>query len=131
VRNIVGKDSSIAQKSTGTSLIEQFMYPKFGPGQMWEEVSRIIRAKGGEIYLSHKVTGLNGHENRIIGVKVKNILTGEETTKKADYCFSTMPVRDLVESLAGDVPRDVQQVANGLIYRDFITVALLLKKLKI
>ncbi|MDO9465005.1 MAG: NAD(P)/FAD-dependent oxidoreductase [bacterium] len=119
------------QKNTETSLIGQFLYPKFGPGQMWEQVARIIKEKGGEIYLKHKVIGLNHHDNEIVEAALKEKTTNELITKTADYFFSTMPVRDLIQSLQNDVPREIQQVAQGLMYRDFITVGLLLRKLKI
>jgi len=119
------------QKNTETSLIGQFMYPKFGPGQMWEQVARIIKEKGGEIYLKHKVIGLKHHDNKIVGAVVKEKTTNDLITKTADYFFSTMPVRDLIQSLQNDVPREIRQVAHGLMYRDFITAGLLLRKLKI
>jgi len=131
LKSIVSKDPSIAQKNTETSLIEQFMYPKFGPGQMWEEVARIVKEKGGEIYLRHRVIGLNQQDNEVVEVEVKDEITGHIMTKKGDYFFSTMPVKELIQSLGEGVPQEVQQVAQGLMYRDFITVGLLLKKLKI
>lgn len=59
LKQIFVKDSSIQQKGTETSLIEQFLYPKLGPGQLWEEVASLIKEKGGEIYLHHKVTGID------------------------------------------------------------------------
>ena len=130
-RNILSKDSSIAQKSTETSLIGQFMYPKFGPGQMWQEVASSVKKKGGEIYLMQRVIGLKHQDNKIVGVKVKDETTGEITTKKGDYFLSTTAVKELIQSLGEGVPQKVQQVAQGLMYRDFITVGLLLKKLKI
>ena len=119
------------QKNTETSLIGQFMYPKLGPGQMWEQVARIIKEKGGEIYLKHKVIGLKHHDNEMVEAVVKDEITSELITKTADYFFSTMPVKELIQSLQNGVPREVRHVANGLIYRDFITVGLLLRKLKI
>ena len=119
------------QKNTETSLIGQFMYPKLGPGQMWEQVARIIKEKGGEIYLKHKVIGLKRHDNKIVEAQVKEKTTNELITKTADYFFSTMPVKELIQSLQNDVPREVHHVAHGLIYRDFITAGLLLRKLKI
>jgi len=57
--------------------------------------------------------------------------TGQTITQQADYFFSTMPVKDLVESLGQTVPDDVKKTADGLVYRGFVTVGLLLKKLKI
>jgi protoporphyrinogen oxidase len=130
-RSIFSRDHSVSQEKTETSLIGRFVYPKYGPGQMWEEVARIITAKGGELYLRHKIVGLGSEDNRIVEAQVRDELTGEVTTHRADYFLSTMPVADLIESLSAPVPDDVQQVAQGLLYRDFITVGLLLKKLRI
>ena len=130
IKSIFTKDDSIHQKKTETSLIEQFMYPKFGPGQLWEELARKIIAKGGKIHLDCKVTGLTSNQNMITSVRVSDIKNGDCRDEKADYFFSTMPVKDLINSM-NDVPDKVTEIANGLIYRDFITVGLLLKKLKI
>jgi protoporphyrinogen oxidase len=125
------KDSSIAQKDIETSLIGRFMYPKFGPGQMWEEVARIIKEKNGEIYLSHRVIGLKYKDYKIVGVIVRNDITGGVKTLEGDYFFSTMPVKNLIRALGEGLPPKVKEVAEKLMYRDFITVGLLLKKLKI
>lgn len=122
---------SVRQKNTETSLIEQFLYPKFGPGQIWEEVAKIVKEKGGAIYLKHRIVELVPDGNRIIKAKIRNEDTGELYTVKGDYFFSTMPVKDLIQSLGDIVPPHIQKIARGLIYRDFITVGLLLKKLKI
>ena len=130
IKSIFKKDDSIHQKNTETSLIEQFMYPKFGPGQLWEELARKIEAKGGKIYLECKVTGITSNQNEITSVTVHDIKSGENRKEKANYFFSTMPVKDLINSM-NDVPKEVAKIANGLIYRDFITVGLLLKELKI
>jgi len=131
VNNIFFTDSSITQKNTETSLIGYFMYPKFGPGQMWEEVSKNIREKGGELYLSHRVVRLRHEGNMIVEAEVRNETTGGTVTVKGSYFLSTMPVKELIECLGESVPEEVRRVAQGLIYRDFITVGLLLKKLKI
>jgi len=130
IKSIFKKDDSIHQKNTETSLIEQFMYPKFGPGQLWEELARKIEAKGGKIHLGCEVTGLTSDKNKITSVMVHDIRGEVNKVEKADYFFSTMPVKDLINSM-NDVPKKVAEIANGLVYRDFITVGLLLKKLKI
>ena len=131
IKNITSKDSSITQKKTETSLIEQFLYPKFGPGQMWEEVARIVQDRGGEIHLMHRAIGLKADNNKVIEIKIEDQMTGEVNTQKGDYFFSTMPVKELIEYFDGNVPQQVKEVAQGLLYRDFITVGLLLRKLKI
>lgn len=125
------KDQSITQKKTETSLIEHFMYPKFGPGQMWNEVAKIVKEKGGEIYKDHKVIGIKYKDNKITEVKVKDEINNTIKNQQGDYFFSTMPVKELINCFEEDVPIEVREVANGLIYRDFITVGLLLKKLKV
>lgn len=131
IKNIFSKDSSISQKNTETSLIKKFMYPKFGPGQLWEELAEIIKQKGGEIYKNHEVIGIKQEKNKIIGVTIKDKKTGTVKTQKADYVFSSMPVKDLIKGMGEEAPKEVQRIAKGLRYRDFITVGLLLKKLKI
>jgi len=130
IKKIFAKDSSLAQKGTETSLIEQFMYPKLGPGQFWEDVAKIIKRKGGEIHLNQKVIGLGLESGDIRYVKIKDQNNGQAKIKQADYFLSTMPVKDLVSALETDVPRAVKEVAEGLRYRDFMTVGMLLHKLK-
>jgi protoporphyrinogen oxidase len=114
-----------------TSLIEQFIYPKLGPGQMWEEVARQVRAGGGDILLRRRVTGLQTAGGRVTGVEVVNEETGQAETLRGDWVFSTMPVRDLIAGLSEPAPAAVRDVAAGLVYRDFMTVGLLLRKMKI
>lgn len=124
VKSIFSKKSSAMQKDVETSLIDRFLYPKFGPGQMWEEVAKIVKEKGGEIYMNQEVSGLKVESGKVRAVKV-----GGEWVK-GDYFFSTMPVRDLILGTEGNVPKDVREVAEGLVYRDFITAGLLVEKLK-
>jgi len=130
-KNYFNKETSIDQKKTETSLIEKFIYPKFGPGQLWEEVSRKIEGMGGEIYLENKVIGINISGKQVTGIKVKNNLTEVITEHKCDFLFSSMPVQEFVRAISPSVPNEVKKVANGLMYRDFITVGVLLRKMKI
>lgn len=119
------------EQNVETSLIEKFMYPKLGPGYMWETVAKKIQQKSGVINVNQKIVKINSLNNKIASVITKNTLTGEETEHFADYFISTMPVKDLIESMGDIIPTDVQNVAKNLQYRDFITVGLLLKELKI
>ena len=130
-KKIIFKDKSLGQKNTETSLIEQFMYPKLGPGQMWEEVNRRNIANGATVFMHHAVNGLTLKEGKIVAVKARNTLNQEEVTFTADYVFSTMAVKDLIQAIESGVPADVRKVAQELQYRDFITVGLLLDKLAI
>jgi len=125
------QDKSISQKSVETSLIDHFLYPKFGPGQMWEQVAKIIKEKGGQINCNRKIVGIMPVGNNISEVKIRDEKTGEIETQVADYFFSTMPVKDLIAAFDYGVPQRVSKTAEGLIYRDFITVGLILDKLQI
>jgi protoporphyrinogen oxidase len=123
-------NGTISQKGTETSLIQQFLYPKFGPGQMWEEVARRIKEMGGEIH-----TGRRAERLITDGWKVKALETanpaGERKIFEGDYFFSTAPVQEIMRSFDVAPPKNVLEVSDGLVYRDFITVGLLLRSLKI
>jgi protoporphyrinogen oxidase len=126
------KATGIAQKDTETSLIEYFLYPKLGPGQMWQTVAKIVNKMGGTIVMNSAITGIHAKAGKIISVTVTDTKTGKSKLINGDYFISTMPVNELIASIDGvEVPKNVQKVAAGLPYRDFITVGLLMKKLKI
>ena len=120
----------LAQKGTDTSLIERFMYPKFGPGQLWEHVADQIREKGGEIHMGWKVDRIHCEGRRVASIDAVTA-QGERQTFAGDYFFSTMPMRELVEAMDAPVPENVREVSAGLQYRDFITVGLLADRLKV
>lgn len=122
------KKESIRQKDTETSLIGEFLYPKLGPGELWETVADEIQKLGGELHLNAKVTAFEASEKNVTAVRYTE--NGEEKSLSADYFMSTMPVKDLVNDLP-NVPEDVKRVANGLVYRDFMTVGLLLDSIDI
>jgi protoporphyrinogen oxidase len=124
----------IAQKKTETSLIEKFLYPKFGPGQLWEHAAELVLAAGGEIHFGIQIDRIHLDGNTVTSIEGVNE-TGERVTFAGDYFLSTMPVRDLVRAISAAapaaVPADVTQVSEGLMYRDFITVGLLASKLAV
>jgi len=124
------KSAGLSQKDTETSLIERFLYPKYGPGQMWEEVARKVQAMGGTVITNQAVRQIHARQNRIIGVTTSDA-GGNSSVYEGDFFFSTMPIRDLISSLKAAVPGNVREVSEGLIYRDFITVGLLLEELSI
>jgi protoporphyrinogen oxidase len=123
------KSKDISQKDTETSLIEQFLYPKLGPGQLWEEVAHQVQEMGGTILMHHDVISVNAQDGKIISIEAFNKNDLQTVELKGDYFFSTMPVKELIASLEADVPQNVKEVAAGLQYRDFITVGILLKNL--
>ncbi|MDR0417630.1 MAG: FAD-dependent oxidoreductase, partial [Propionibacteriaceae bacterium] len=87
------------RKGPETSLIEAFLYPKLGPGSMWEEAARQVQAKGGEVRLGQVVERLQVSGDRVVGLVVRDAATGQTTVLEGDYVLSTMPVRDLVAGL--------------------------------
>jgi len=124
----------IAQKKTETSLIEKFLYPKFGPGQLWEHAADVVRGDGGEIHFGIQIDKICVEGNRVVSVEGTNE-AGERATFAGSYFFSTMPVRDLIRAISAHepklVPAEVIEVSEGLMYRDFITVGLLASKLAV
>ncbi len=117
-------------KKVETSLIEQYWYPKYGPGQLWETAASEVEKMGGKIVKNCRVKGAVCEGNRITKVICDTPL-GEKSLE-GDIIVSSMPVKDLVEGISGDKPSDdVIRVASGLPYRDFITVGLLVNKLNL
>ncbi len=132
VKSMFKKDTSIEQKDTETSLISQFLYPKLGPGQLWETVAEDVGTRGATLEKGVCVTGIELSKGRVTGVEVTDQDAGSTRKIECDYLFSTMPIKDLIAALQGEeVPNPVREIAEGLVYRDFITVGLLLDKLKI
>jgi len=122
--------SDLSQKGTQTSLIEQFMYPKFGPGQMWEETARQICEMGGVIHTGRRVDRVFVDGARVVAVQAANA-DGAVETFEGDYFFSTAPIKELMRAFEPEPPDNVLDVSDGLVYRDFITVGLLVDGLKV
>ncbi len=112
-----------------TSLIEEFSYPKLGPGQLWEVTADRIRELGGEILCNSKAVKLHKDKNNRITSVTYETPEGE-VTAEGDIFISSMPVKDLVAGL-NDVPKAEAEIAAGLPYRDYMTVGLLLPKLNL
>ncbi|HEY6412271.1 MAG TPA: NAD(P)/FAD-dependent oxidoreductase [Edaphobacter sp.] len=129
-KSLGGTTKDVLQKKTDTSLIERFMYPKFGPGQLWEHVAGLVQEKGGEVLLGWKVDAIHCDGGRVFSVDAVNE-AGERRTFAGEYFFSTMPMRELVRAIDAPVPENVREVSEGLQYRDFITVGLLVDRLKV
>ena len=106
-----------------TSLIERFLYPKYGPGQMWEVVTERLRAQGVQVALDSPVNRLE-HS----GGRIRAVMTPEKRFE-AETFISTMPVRDLALGLAPQAPARALEIASGLRYRDFVVVGLLYRRL--
>jgi protoporphyrinogen oxidase len=130
LKTVLLKSIGKHQKNVETSLVDYYLYPKYGPGQLWETIAEFVQQQGGVLQYQHTIIGLEDDGVTITGVKVKDESMGTAFTVHADYVFSTMPVRDLVMGMSGAVPDDVRLSAEQLQYRDFITIGLLFPRLK-
>jgi protoporphyrinogen oxidase len=127
-RKLFQSKQDIRQKEVETSLIEQFMYPRLGPGQLWEIVARKVQEMGGVIHTGFNVDQLQVEDGRVRSVSGTDS-SGSKLSFEGDYFFSTMPIQELVVSLSSPVPPALRQISDGLQYRDFVTVGLLVNKL--
>lgn len=116
-------------KKVETSLIEAFLYPKYGPGQLWETAAAQIRLLGGTIRCGCKVTAIKTQGQTITAVCCEQ--NGQSAEIAADVVFSSMAVKDLVAGIEPPPPHEMQRIADGLPYRDFITIGLLVKKINL
>ena len=116
--------------NTETSLIEEFWYPKFGPGHLWETLAKRVESKGGKILKGYKVESINIKNYKIVSVECNTSIG--KLTIDGDIFISSMPVKDLVVGFKGErIPTKMLDIAKGLPYRDFMTVGLLVNKLNL
>jgi len=117
--------ASLNKRSTKIkSLINEFQYPRLGPGQMWETCAERIRDMGGEVHLEHHVETLDVDDGEVRSLQVRT--PSGVRVVEADHVISSMPLRTLVQSLDPAAPPHVADAAAGLRYRDFLVVALML-----
>ena len=128
LKDIFGRVFNSSNRQVETSLIDEFSYPKLGPGQLWELTASEVEKLGGTIVKNAEVIGLNKNGNLINSVTF--IKDGNEFTENADIVISSMPVKDLVAGLNG-VPEKYRKIADGLPYRDYMTVGVLVSKLSL
>lgn len=130
IRDFLDRRLGIQQKKQETSLIEQFFYPKFGPGEFFEDLAAEVERLGGEIRYQQQVVGIEGSPDRhITGLRVKRT-DGTCETVPADFVFSSMPVKDLCAAMPVEwLPDKARTVAETLPYRDFMTAGLLVDRL--
>jgi protoporphyrinogen oxidase len=126
--NSLGRSRDVAQKDVQTSLIERFLYPRLGPGQMWEQVAEKVCAAGGQVHLRRKVIAIDRQDSRIRRVNVQDVESGSTRWVDCDALISTMPVRELIEQLAPP-DAEVRRVAGSLPYRDFMTAGLVVRRM--
>lgn len=117
------------KRKVETSLIEEFSYPKYGPGQLWETVAEEFEKMGGKIVYNCRVEKLKLENGNITEVVCSR--NGAAEIVPCDKVISSMPVRDLVAGFEPAAPSPVADIAAGLPYRDFVTVGLLTSKINL
>ena len=128
IKDFFGKTFKVKNRKVNTSLIEEFKYPKFGPGQLWETTAEEFKKLGGTVIMNASVKKLHKDGNKLTGVTY--IKDGQEVQINGDYVISSMPVRDLVAGI-NDVPEEPARIAAGLPYRDYMTLGVLIPKLNL
>ena len=129
IKDVFGKIFNVKNRKVETSLIEEFKYPKLGPGQLWEVTADEITKLGGTIYKNAKVTKVHKNSDNVLtGLTYE--MDGKEYTMEGDYIISSMPVKDLVAGM-NDVPANEARIAAGLPYRDYMTLGVLVPKIKL
>ena len=129
LKDALMKTFHIRQEKVETSLIEEFAYPKLGPGQLWDVTAEEIQKKGGRIIMNARVTRLHKNEEGVLtGITYEE--NGETKTMEGDVVVSSMPLKDLISGM-NDVPHDIARIANGLPYRDYMTLGVLVPKLNL
>lgn len=118
----------INNKSKETSLIESYYYPKYGPGQMYEEMAKEYKLLGGKLLKEYEVIKINNNKDTIKSITC--IHNTKEVEINGDIFISSMPIKDLVSQM-NKVPNRIKEVAINLPYRDFITILLVLDKIKL
>ena len=129
LKNAIGKQFHGNNRKVETSLIEEFSYPKLGPGELWDVTAEEVKKLGGTILTGARVTGIHKNaQNHITGVTYQQ--NGQEQTMEGDLVISSMPIKDLVAGM-NDVPADPARIAAGLPYRDYMTVGVLIPHLNL
>jgi protoporphyrinogen oxidase len=110
------------------TLIDEFRYPKYGPGEMWERVAQKVREGGNVVGMGQEVVAVKHDGARVTTVAVRDTATGRIGEVSGTNFISTLPIRELIHKLTPVMPAHVMAAADDLKYRDFLTVALVLRK---
>jgi protoporphyrinogen oxidase len=109
------------------TLIEEFSYPRLGPGQMWEMTRDRIREQGGVVHLDRRVVQVE-HDGSKVTAFLARDHDGRLTRYQGHHFLSTLPIRDLIRAMSPAVPAEVLHAAESLRYRDFLTVVLIVDR---
>ena len=127
---IRGRFSRRDRSKQVTSLIEEFQYPKYGPGMMWERCHELVEGQGSKVHFRTKVTKVAHADGRATSVTATDD-SGAETTYDADQVISSMPFPALLRAMDPPPPADVLKAADDLHFRDFLSVSLVVPESKV
>jgi protoporphyrinogen oxidase len=127
MRVLIGRALGIGKRNGQVikTLIDRFRYPMHGPGEMWEELARVVQGRGGVLRMGESVVAMQRRKGGASSVTTATAAGGEHTYRGSHF-ISTMPIRELIGALDPPVPPAVAEAARSLRYRDFITVALII-----
>ncbi len=129
IKDVFGKVFKVKNRKVNTSLIEEFKYPKLGPGELWDVTASEIEKLGGTIIKNAKVIKVKKNADNVL-TSLTYVKDGVETEVEGDIFISSMPLKDLVGGM-NDVPADPARIAAGLPYRDYMTLGVLVPKLNL
>lgn len=121
----IARIGALSGKGVETSLIEQYLYPTYGPGQMWERVAEVIQEKGAEVCMNTRVVELHQENGTVVHAVIES--DGKREKVRTDYVFSSTDIRALLKMIKPAAPENIRAISDALQYRDFLTVGLLMK----
>jgi protoporphyrinogen oxidase len=127
---IRGRFSRRDRSKQVTSLIEEFQYPKYGPGMMWERCHELVEGQGSKVHFGAKVTRVEHRDGKAVSVTALDD-SGAESTHDADHVVSSMPFPALLRALDPPPPAEVLAAADDLHFRDFLSVSLVVPENKV
>jgi hypothetical protein len=125
------RQSLKGKQKVESSLIKEFLYPKYGPGQLWETVAGKVEDMGGKIIRNACVNEIHVQKERVKGLTYLNNSCYKREYIEGDIFISSMPLKDLAFGIGERIPDKIYKIAEGLKYRDFVTIGILVEKLKI
>ncbi|HMF54803.1 MAG TPA: NAD(P)/FAD-dependent oxidoreductase [Pyrinomonadaceae bacterium] len=126
LKNILRRRMSDDQGAVVKTLINEFDYPRLGPGMMWEKMTELVRERGGTIQLGTRVERIHWSRDRVESIEIET--AGRNEILRGTHFISSMPIRELVRKLTPAPPASISAAADKLQYRDFLTVVLIVNR---
>ncbi|EFK09533.1 FAD dependent oxidoreductase [delta proteobacterium NaphS2] len=123
---VAALSNAILRTQKARTLVDQFVYPLQGPGMMWRSFQQAIETGGGQIHFDSEVLEIGSENGRVVGVSFSK--NGQPYDIPADHVISSMPINRLVRALHRITPSEVTDAADGLSYRSFLIVNLIVRR---